>query len=178
MQRAVLKVFREGWGFYKYIFYRCPDIWFLVIILAFQGEYDHCKYVEQRDGTQDHKRSHAGAIVHIIDKSQSQNGSAATVRRLNKCTFFGFIFHKKLCQTPDDENGSEGGKEAEHDIASVKVFPKIILCQIFKNQDWKRCIKDIFIHGLNKIIPDDFEFVQEFSQNHYQKDGKRGVDTV
>ena len=143
----------ENWIF-EYIQYRFLHIMGRVI-LPFQSQDQHSKNIIERNGADDHQGSHACAVIHVINKSKTQDGGAAAVRCLNKGTFLGIIFHKKLCQPPDHQNDEKGGEKTEQYIAPVKTAFDIIFCQILENKGGKGCHKDIFIRYFSKMVIDD-----------------------
>lgn len=119
---------------------------------TFQGQYYYGENIVERYGSDDHQGSHPCAVVHIVNKSQSQDRGTAAVRRLDKGAFSGIILHKKLCQSPYGKYDAESDGEAEEHISSVKAVLNIIFCQVFKHQRRKSGLENEPVSGLGEMI--------------------------
>lgn len=123
--------------------------------MPLDGQYDHGKYIIERNCSDDHQRSHACVMVHIFDKGKAEDGGAAPIGCLDEGALFGIIFHEEFCQAPDGKDDEKGYDEAEQHIAAVEIAFNIILCQIFEYQDWQSSSKDVFVCGFGKLVVND-----------------------
>lgn len=82
-------------------------------VRSLQGQDDDSKYIIERDCSDDHQGSHACAMVHVVDKCKTQNGSAATIRGLDKGALLCFVLHEDFCQSPYSQDDKESYKKTE-----------------------------------------------------------------
>ena len=141
-----------------------------------KGKNDNSGNIIKGNRADDHKRSHACISVDILNKGNSQNSSAASVRGLYKFSHIVLFMVQLCCYNPDKNDADQCSKKTEKNIFCIPDGAKIGAAQILKQENGQSYLKVKGVQGFYKGIIYQSDLMKKIAKYHDQKNGNSSIE--